>query len=133
MSAEEEFLLYPIDTEIGLLQSGLPHTLPDGTALAADFIQERPDHLNLGIAGTLMRGGGSGATAGALFLPLWSSICAEPIKAPLAANPAEPAVKPPARANAAAGTAKARKTKAIFVVVFDIRNLHLISPERRKV
>jgi hypothetical protein len=76
--------------------------------------------LNFGIAGTLMRGGGIGATAGVFFLSFWSSICAEPIKAPLAANPAEP----PARANVAAGKAKITKTKAIFVAVFDIRDLH---------
>jgi hypothetical protein len=92
-------------------------------------ISQRPDHLNCGIGGTEMRGGGSGATAGAFGTPIWPSICAEPIKAPLAADPAEPPAEP--RANAAAGNARTTRIKAIFVAVFDIGSLHLNLLERR--
>ena len=91
-------------------------------------ISQRPDHLNCGIGGTEMRGGGSGATAGAFGTPIWPSICAEPIKAPLA-DPAEPPAEP--RANAAAGNARTTRIKAIFVAVFDIGSLHLNLLERR--
>jgi len=76
-----------------------------------------------------MRGGGIGASLGAFSF--WSSIapcCAAPIKAPLSLNSAVPA----ARANAAAGKAKTKKTKAIFVAVFAIGKLHLNSLERSK-
>ena len=82
------------------------------------------NHLNCGTGGTDMRGGGIGATAGAFFLPLWSSNCAEPIAAPLAlicAVLAElPATEPPVRASEAAGKAKINRTMAIFVAVFAI-------------
>jgi len=76
-------------------------------------ISQRPDHLNCGIGGTEMRGGGIGATAGAFCSPIWPCICAEPTKAPLAANPAEPPAE--SRANAAAGKAMTARIKAIFV------------------
>jgi hypothetical protein len=64
-----------------------------------------------------MRGGGIGATAKALFLALCSGICAAPMIAPLDANPAEAP-----RANAVAGSDKARETKAIFSAVFNIES-----------
>jgi hypothetical protein len=65
-----------------------------------------------------MRGGGIGATAGALlFLALCSSIPAAPVMAPLDANPAEFPC-----ANAVTGNEKATKAKAIFSAVFIIEN-----------
>jgi hypothetical protein len=73
-------------------------------------------HLNCGIFGTVMRGGGIGATAGALrFLAPCSSICAEPRTAALDAIPGEAP-----RANAVAGNDKTTKAKASFTAVFDI-------------
>jgi len=109
--------------------SAFPHRAPACPHVSKQPISQRPDHLNCGIGGTVMRGGGIGATAGAFCSPIWPCICAEPIKAPLAANPAEPPAEP--RANAAAGNARTTRIKAIFVAVFDIGSLHLNLPERR--
>jgi hypothetical protein len=63
----------------------------------------------------VMRGGGIGVTAGALFFALCANISAAPSMAPLDANPDEVPC-----ANAVAGSDKARETKAIFSAVFDI-------------
>jgi hypothetical protein len=101
------------------------HTFRSQRTQQPQPISQRPDHLNCGIGGTEMRGGGIGATAGAFCRPIWPCICAEPIKAPLAANPAE------SRANAAAGKAMTARIKTIFVAVFDIASLHLNSLELR--
>jgi hypothetical protein len=85
-----------------------------------------------------MRGGGIGATLFA-FMPLGLGISdiAAPIAAPLALICAvlgePPAIEPPVRANETAGKAKTTKTKAIFIALFDIGNLHKNSLERRSV
>jgi len=73
-------------------------------------------HLNCGICGTVMRGGGSGATAGALlFLAIWPNISAAPSIAPLDASAAEPPC-----AKAAVDNETTTKAKAIFTVVFNM-------------
>jgi hypothetical protein len=94
--------------------------------------------LNRGIAGTLMRGGGSMAILEALPMPLGSTVTlfippalAGPGAMPLIGT--FPEAAPPAiLANDAAGEARmTRIAKAIFVVVFDMRKLHGDSLERR--
>jgi hypothetical protein len=104
------------------------HTFRSQRTQQPQPISQRSDHLNCGIGGTDMRGGGSGATAGAFCTPIGPCICAEPIKAPLAANPAEPPAEP--LANAAAGKARTTRIKTIFVAVLDIGSLHLNSLEQ---
>ena len=88
-------------------------------------------HLNCGIAGTLIFGGGSGGIP-AFLIPLGfvTLPCAAPIipgfgrnpPAPAPAIPACPApTEPPPRANEAAGAAKIRSNAiAGFILVFDI-------------
>jgi hypothetical protein len=101
--------------------------------------EDCPNHC--GIFGTLMLGGGSGATLEAFPTPLGSTdalfippafagprgmpligtfpVAAEPA---CRANPAEP----PCRANEVAGHATTTKSaNAIFTEVFDMRELHL--------
>ena len=90
------------------------------------------NHLNCGTVGTVMRGGGSGATP-AFFIPLGltgifpnaprvAGFGRAPPTPPECPIPAEP----PPRANDAAGKAKTmKKTKATFTKVFDMRKLHL--------
>jgi hypothetical protein len=79
-------------------------------------------HLNCGIAGTLMRGGGGAATVGSAVLLLGlANILAAPICAPSAAFgrlPPIPAAPPP-RANEAVGKAT-KNTKATFTDIFDM-------------
>jgi hypothetical protein len=98
------------------------------------------DHLNCGIVGTLMRGGGNGATLEAFPTPLGSTtaLFIPPAFAgprgipligtfPIAAEPAGRAnpAEPPCRANEVAGQAKTTKNaKAIFTEVFDMRKVH---------
>jgi len=92
----------------------------------------RTPHLNCGIAGTLMRGGGGAATVGnAVLLLGLANILAVPICAPSAAfgrlppiaaePPPRPPPPPPPLANEAVGEAKTtRNTKATFTDVFDM-------------
>ena len=88
-------------------------------------------HLNCGIVGTLMRGGGGAATLAALPTPLGSTdillkallsapaFGRPPPGFPVAAEP--PPGAPPPRANEAAGVAKTMNNAiANFVVVFDM-------------
>src|SRR5947207_12002596 len=71
-------------------------------------------HLNCGIVGALMRGGGGAATLAALPTPLGSVLLNAPLSAPAFGRPppgfpvaaAPPARAPPLRANEAAGMAK---------------------------
>jgi hypothetical protein len=88
-------------------------------------------HLNCGIAGTVMRGGGGAATLGALRIPLGSVLLSALLSAPAFARPpagfpvaAEPpprAPPPPPRANEAAGMAKTMNNAiATFTEVFDM-------------
>jgi hypothetical protein len=92
----------------------------------------RTPHLNCGIAGTLMRGGGGAATVGSAVLLLGlANILAVPICEPSAAfgrlppipaaPPPRPPPPPPPLANEAVGEAKTtRNTKATFTDVFDM-------------
>jgi hypothetical protein len=89
-------------------------------------------HLNCGIAGTLMRGGGGAATVGSAVLLLGlANILAVPICAPSAAfgrlPPIPAAPPPPPRANEAAGVAKTMNNAIAtftFTEVFDMGKLH---------
>ena len=94
------------------------------------------DHLNCGIVGTLMRGGGGAATVGSAVLLLGlANILAVPICAPRAAFgrlPPIPVVPPPRppppRANEAAGVAKTMNNAiVIYTEVFDIGKLHYLT------
>src|SRR5947208_5568356 len=91
-------------------------------------------HLNCGIVGTLMRGGGGAATLAALPTPLGSTdillkaLLSAPAfgrplpRFPVAAEP--PPGAPPPRANEAAGVAKTRNNAiAIFTEIFDTGKL----------
>jgi hypothetical protein len=94
------------------------------------------NHLNCGIVGTFMRGGGIGATFLAFPIPLGSTnilfnapnaaaFGRPPPKCPVAAEPAP-------CANEAAGEAKTTKNaKATFTEVLDMGKLHYDSLERR--
>ena len=95
----------------------------------------RTPHLNCGIAGTLMRGGGGAATVGRAVLLLGlANILAVPICAPSAAfgrlppiPTAPPPRPPPPRANEAAGVAKTMNNAIAtftFTEVFDMGKLH---------
>jgi hypothetical protein len=80
------------------------------------------NHLNCGTVGTLICGGGSGATFLAFASPLGSVtwLCTVPIT-PTFGRKAEP----PPRANEAVVEAKTtRSTEAIFTAVFDMGKLH---------
>jgi hypothetical protein len=135
-----------------LLRIGLPHSTPAsrrdlfadarlkiGTSLkAAPVVRAgsgQHPHLNFGIAGTLMRGGGGAATPGALPTRLGlANILAAPICEPSAAFgrlppiAAAPPPGPPApRANEAAGVAKTMNSAIAtftFTEVFDMGKLH---------
>ena len=101
------------------------------------------NHLNCGTVGTVMRGGGIGATLEAFPIPLGSVgiFCIAPRVAefgraaptvPTAADPECPiaAEPPPPRANEAAEVAKTRNNAmANFVVVFDMGSSVHIAPE----
>src|SRR5258705_12875380 len=89
----------------------------------------RPRHLNCGIVGTLMRGGGGAATLAAFPTPLGSvllnallsapAFCRPPPRFPVAVAP--PLGAPPPRANEAAGMARTMNNAiAIFTEVFDM-------------
>jgi hypothetical protein len=91
------------------------------------------NHLNCGTVGTVMRGGGIGATLEAFPIPLGSAdilpnapssaAFGRPPTVPTAADPECPAAAepPPPRANEAAEVAKTRNNAmANFVVVFDM-------------
>ena len=91
------------------------------------------NHLNCGTVGTVMRGGGIGATLEAFPIPLGSvdilpnapssAAFDRPPAVPPAADPECPiaAEPPPPRANEAAEVAKTRNNAmANFVVVFDM-------------
>ena len=90
-------------------------------------------HLNCGIAGTVMRGGGGAATLAALPTPLGSTdiFSNAPRVAAFGRAPPTPPecpipAEPPPRANDAAGKAKTMKTaKATFTEVFDMGKLHV--------
>jgi hypothetical protein len=97
----------------------------------------RSFYLNCGIAGTVMRGGGIGATLEAFPLPLGSTdifsnaprVAAFGRAPPTAAECPIPA-EPPPRANEAAGKAKTtKKRKATFTEVFDMGSSTKISLE----
>src|SRR5712671_3614869 len=134
-----------------LLRIGLPHSTPasrrdlfaDARLKIATSPSGRPrlgargargewpaPHLNCGIAGTLMRGGGGAATPGALPTLLgFANMLAAPICAPSAAfgrlPPIPAAPPPPPRANEAAGVAKTMNNAiATFTEVFDMGKLH---------
>src|SRR5258708_40313051 len=91
-------------------------------------------HLNFGITGTLMRGGGGAATLAAFPTPLGSVLLNAPLSAPAFGRPpprfpvavapppgAPPPTAPPLRANEAAGMAKTMNNAiATFTEVFDI-------------
>src|SRR5258708_36183582 len=86
-------------------------------------------HLNFGITGTLMRGGGGAATLAAFPTPLGSVLLNAPLSAPAfgRAPPrfpvavAPPPGAPPLRANEAAGMAKTMKNAiATFDDVVDM-------------
>src|SRR5258707_3168858 len=92
-------------------------------------------HLNCGIAGTLMRGGGGAATPEALPTRLGlANMLAAPICAPSAAFGRLPPIAapppprpPPPFANEAAGVAKTRhnaRATFTFTEVFDMGKLH---------
>jgi hypothetical protein len=94
------------------------------------------NHLNCGTVGTVMRGGGIGATLEAFPIPLGSddilpralSSAAFGRPAPGCPIAAEP---PPPRANEAAEVAKTRNNAmANFVVVFDMGSSVHIAPQR---
>src|SRR5258706_5883250 len=148
-----------------LLRIGLPHSTPasrhstpasrrdlfaDARLKIATSLSGRPrlgargarrewpaPHLNCGIAGTLMRGGGGAATPGAvptllrLGHMLAAPIC-EPSAAfgrlpPIAAPPPPRPPTPPPPANEAAGVAKTRDNAIAtftFTEVFDMGKLH---------
>jgi len=91
-------------------------------------------HLNWGIVGALIRGGGIGATLAAFPTPLGSTdillnallsapaFGRPPPRFPVAAAP--PPNEPPLRANEAAGMAKTMNNAIVtFTEVFDIGNL----------
>src|SRR5258707_6889316 len=89
-------------------------------------------HLNCGIVGALMRGGGGAATLAALPTPLGSVLLNALLSAPAFGRPpprfpvavAPPPGAPPPRANEAAGVAKTRNNAiANFVVMFDMGKL----------
>jgi hypothetical protein len=87
-------------------------------------------HLNCGIAGTEMRGGGGGAILEALPMPLGSTVAlfipptfAGPGGIPLMGTfpiPASPAIL----ANEAAGARKTSNARAIFTEVLDMTSLY---------
>jgi hypothetical protein len=86
-------------------------------------------HLNCGIVGALMRGGGIGATLEAFPIPLGSTntLVAAPIAAAFGLPPPKPpvAAAPPPRANEAAGVAKTMNNAiATFTEVFGMGELH---------
>src|SRR5712671_4558047 len=146
-----------------LLRIGLPHSTPasrrdlfaDARLKIATSLSGRPrlgargargewpaPHLNCGIAGTLIRGGGGAATPGALptLLGLANMLAApicEPSAAfgrlpPIAAPP--PPRPPPPFANEAAGVAKTMNNAiATFTGVFDMGKLRSfkIAPRMR--
>ena len=96
-------------------------------------IATRPrDHLNCGTVGTVMRGGGIGATLEAFPIPLGSTdiFSNAPRVAAFGRAPPTPPecpipAEPPPRANDAVGKTKTmKKTKAIFTEVFDMGKLH---------
>jgi hypothetical protein len=86
-------------------------------------------HLNCGIAGTVMRGGGGAATLGAFRIPLGSTdiFPKAPRRAAFGRAPPTPPecpipAAPPPRANEAAGVAKTMNNAiATFTEVFDMR------------
>ena len=89
------------------------------------------NHLNCGTVGTVMRGGGIGATpAFRIPLGLPCIFCNAPRVAAFGRAPPTPPecpipAEPPPRANDAAGKAKTMKnTKATFTEVFDMGKLH---------
>ena len=99
------------------------------------------NHLNCGTVGTVMRGGGIGATLEAFPIPLGSAdilpnapssaAFGRPPTVPAAADPECPAAAepPPPRANEAAEVAKTRNNAmANFVVVFDMGSSVHIAP-----
>jgi hypothetical protein len=87
------------------------------------------NHLNCGTVGTVMRGGGIGATLDAFPIPLGSTdiFSSAPRVAGFGRTPPEcpmPA-EPPPRASDAVGKAKTmKKAKATFIEVFDMGKLH---------
>jgi hypothetical protein len=104
-------------------------------------VRSRLPHLNFGITGADMRGGGGAATLEAFPIPLGSTATlfippafAGPGAIPLIGTfpvPAEPGLRANC-ANEAAGVARTtNRAKAIFTEVFGMGKLHYYSPERR--